>query len=893
MKKSFEHNNFSKNWYNIWEQNSAFEPNYKKNKTYCITLPPPNITGKLHMGHAFQCTLMDMLIRYYRMKNYSTLWKTGTDHAGIATQILIEQKIKNNADPLKTALNWKKKSIKNIQNQLKMLGCSLNWKTERFTLDKHFSYAVKKAFITLYQENLIYKCKKLVNWDPKLKTAISDLETIYKDENTKLYYIKYQKNNLTITIATSRPETIFADAAIAINPNDKRYKHLQNATINIPLINKTIPIIYDTNVDPTFGTGCLKITPAHDFKDFEINEKHNLPIINILTTDGKLNTNVPKKYQNLDINSARKLVVTDLTKLNLIEKIETYKNKIPRGDRSNEIIEPLITDQWYVKTQPLITPVYDAIKNNKLKITPHKWKKTFFNWINNIKDWCISRQIWWGHKIPIWYDEKNTLYAGYNEKYIRNFYNINKNIELKQDTDVLDTWFSSALWPFASLGWPNNTKEFKKFYPTTTLITGFDIIFFWAIRMLMFGIKFTKTLPFKEIYIHGLIRDQFGHKMSKTKGNVLDPADIINGITYKDLIIKRTSDLLNNKTKDLIIANTNKQFPEGIKSFGVDALRLTFCSLATDNISLNLDFEKIEKYKNFCNKLWNATNYIITHKQLQKNHKEQKKISLYDTWILHSWQKTKKNIQIDIKKRNFSHVSEEIYKFVWNDFCNWYIELTKILMNSRKYEKHTKRTLILIIKEILKILHPIAPYITEELWYKINNKNKQLITSTYPKTHKEKTNTIILTHLSRLKNICTSIRNIKIDSQNNTQKSINIYVKDLSNLKTIENIKTLLTKLTKTNKLYLNKLNKTHSMLKFSEKIILTIPPSKKTIKIESTYNTKEKLIKIKNQINSLIHTLNNDTFKEKATVAIIKNKEEKLKNLLDKYNAIIKTKPF
>lgn len=889
MKKTFEPINFSKNWYNVWEKINAIKPNYTKNKTYCITIPPPNITGKLHMGHAFQCTLMDILIRYYRMKNYSTLWKAGTDHAGIATQILIEQKVKNKDNYIKYALKWKKISAKSIKTQLKTLGCSLNWNTERFTLDNHFSYAVKEAFIRLYKENLIYKCKKLVNWDPKLKTAISDLETIYKEENINLYYIKYKQDNTSLTIATSRPETIFADAAIAINPKDKRYTYLKNKTINIPLINKTIPIIYDKTIDITFGTGCLKITPAHDFKDFEINKKYNLPIINILTKDGKLNENVPLKYQNLDIKTARILIVRDLSNLNLIEKIEIYKTKIPRGDRSNEIIEPLITEQWYVKTQPLIIPVYKAIKNNKLKIIPLKWKKIFFNWIKNIKDWCISRQIWWGHRIPIWYSKNNITYTGHNEKQIKKTYNLNIDTELQQDNNVLDTWFSSALWPFASLGWPNKTKEIKKFYPTSTLITGFDIIFFWAIRMLMFGIKFTNTLPFKEIYIHGLIRDNFGNKMSKTKGNVLDPLDIINGITYKNLIKKRTSDLLNDKLKNIIITNTQKHFPNGIQTFGVDALRLTLCSLATENISLKLDFEKIDKYKNFCNKLWNATNYIKIHKYTKKYNKEWEIISIYDEWILSIWQKTKKTIINYIKKRNFSHLNEELYKFIWNEYCNWYIEFTKIITKQNKYKNQTYKTLLLIFKEILKILHPLAPYITEELWYKINEKNTPLIISSYPRINYKYINNQTKTTINNLKNFCIIIRNIKTEPKNNSYKYINIYMKNISNLKLIENIKTILAKLTKINKIYISYLNKIQLTYKMSEKIIFVMNTNKKTIQntTQTITNTHIKVEKIKKKINNLINTLNNDTFKKKASDILIKFKEKKLKTLLEEYNKL------
>jgi len=885
MKKIYEHNQLNKNWYNIWEKNNTFSPDYKKNKTYCITIPPPNITGKLHMGHAFQCTLMDILIRYYRMNQYSTLWKMGTDHAGIATQILIEQKLKNskNKNFQKYSKKWKKKSIKNIKTQLKTQGCSVNWKTERFTLDKHFSYAVKIAFIKLYKEKLIYKNKSLVNWDPKLKTAISDLETIYKEENTKLYHIKYKisdTNNNYISIATTRPETIFADVAVAINPNDKRYNYLINKKLYIPIINKKIPIILDDNVDINFGTGCLKITPAHDFKDFEIGKKHKLPIINILTKDGNLNENVPFKYQNLNIKNARNLIENDLKKNNLIEKITTYKNKIPVGDRSNNIIEPFLTEQWYIKTKPLIIPVEQAIREKKIKIIPTKWEKVFFNWIDNIKDWCISRQIWWGHRIPIWYDKDKNTYVGENEKKIRNVYKIDNNIILKQETDVLDTWFSSALWPFASLGWPNDTKEFKKFYPTNTLITGFDIIFFWAIKMMMFGIKFTNILPFKEIYIHGLIRDNHGNKMSKTKGNVLDPSDIINGISYTDLIKKQTSHLINDKQKTQIIYNTTKQFPKGIESFGVDALRLTLTSLATDNASINLNLANIKKYKNFCNKIWNAGKFIKTN--IKYNNNANYKKLLPSLWIISIWQKIKKDIIFNINKRNFSQVNELIYKFTWNEFCDWYIEIIKIIIENEKYKKYTITYTINIFNEILKTLHPIAPYITEEIWHIINSNTKEnLITSKYPTINNNLTNKKSEKLIMLLKIITTNIRNIKfkIKDENINSIYISINIKTFKDLTRLEQIKSILLKLAKIKKIYIQKNDKNILNIKISKNIICFIHLQKNIY----TKKTNEKNIKkINDKINMLKKTLNNKNFINNASHEIINSKKNKLKELLN-----------
>lgn len=802
MKNIFEEKIISQNWYKNWENKKYFIPDYKKEKKYCITIPPPNITGSLHMGHAFQCTLMDILIRYHKMNNFCTLWKMGTDHAGIATQILIEQKIKDNKniDKKKYTEKWKKKSNIRIKKQLKRLGCSLNWETSRFTLDNHFSYAVKTAFINLYEEKLIYKTNKLVNWDVKLKTAISDLEVIHEELESELFYIKYKihNKNESITIATTRPETIFADVAIAINPNDKRYKKYKDCSAIIPIIEKKISIIEDENVDIKYGSGCLKITPGHDFNDFEIGKKHNLPIINILNQDGTTNNIVPKEYQNLTINEARKKIKKTLLDLNLIEKIEIIKNKIPKADRSNSVIEPLITEQWYIKTKPLAELVHKEIKNNKIKILPTKWKKIFFNWLDNIKDWCISRQIWWGHKIPIWYDNEKNEYTGYNEKHVIKKYKINSKTVLTQDKNVLDTWFSSALWPFASLGWPNNKIEYKNMYPTNTLVTGFDIIFFWAIKMMMFGLKLTKTMPFKEIYIHGLIRDNLGHKMSKTKGNVLDPLDIINGITKEQLIKKQTSNLMNENLTEKIKNYTQNQFPNGIEAFGTDALRLTFCSISTENISIKLDLEKVKTYKSFCTKLWNAA--IFIQSMPTKNIQSIKITQLYNKYIYIIWQKTKKDIKNYIKKRKFHLLIETIYNFFWSNFCSWHIECSKILLQNNKYKKETIKNNIIIFKELLKVLHPLAPYITEEIWKCFNEKNN-LIIEKYPKI-KHTFNHNILTYTEKIKKLCSKIRSLK--TQNN-KKILIINIKNINcnNLKLLEKNKNIIEKIIKLKKINL------------------------------------------------------------------------------------------
>lgn len=897
MKTKYDYKNLENKWYKCWDENKYFLPSPKYKKKYCITIPPPNVTGSLHMGHAFQCTLIDILIRFYRMNKYSTLWKIGTDHAGIATQILIEKLInKKNKKKnitrnylIKTALKWKKKYENNIITQLKTLGCSANWETKRFTMDNDFSNAVKKAFIDLYNENLIYKDKKIIHWDIKLKTAISDLEVKYIKEKVKLYYIKYkilEEKNEFIIIATTRPETIFGDTAIAVNKTDKRFFHLKNKFAINPITNEIIPIIFDDSIDISFGTGCVKISPGHDINDFEIGKKHNLKIKNIYTNNIKIKKSekIPEKYFNLLPYEAKKLIIKDLEQLHLIVKIDEYISNIPIGDRSNSIIEPIIKTQWFIKTKPLAQKVIKIIKEKKIKITPQKWEKIFFSWLYNIKDWCISRQIWWGHRIPVWYDSHNNIYVGNDENEIKKKYNL-ENIKIKQDEDVLDTWFSSALWPFASLGWPKKTDEFKKFYPTNTLITGFDIIFFWVIRMIMMGIKFTKNIPFKEIYIHGLIRDQDGTKMSKTKGNVIDPIDLIKGITYNDLIKKRTSNLIKNDDKEKIIIKTKKIFPKGISSYGVDALRLTFCSLATDNMAIKLDLKKIENYKNFCNKLWNASIFVDLITKNNKYNTNQDS-HICNKWIISIWEKNKKDIITAIKKRHFSLLIKILYEFIWNEFCNWYIEFSKELIKTNTNE--TKNTIKNILIDIIKCLHPITPYITEEIWEKINkNSTKHLIVENYPKYNKKLLNKKSEKTITFIKSIILSLRKIKseFNIEKETKLSIKIYniselkkniidkniilIKNMSKMKNIDFIFNSKNIILKDN--YIDKIE--------NIKIYININDNKKIS--EKLITIKNNIVFLEKNIKILEKLFNNKMFKKNAPKNIIKKNEQKLNHLI------------
>ncbi len=735
-------------WYKQWEENKIFSPS-KEGDPYCIMIPPPNVTGTLHMGHAFQVTLMDILCRYHRMLGYKTLWQAGTDHAGIATQMVVERKLTAQGISrtdlgrekfIDQVWDWKSQSGDIITKQLRRMGASLDWESERFTLDEGLSAAVNKVFIDLYEEGLIYKGKRLVNWDPVLQTALSDLEVISSEENGKLWEIKYpidgdQENFLKV--ATTRPETILGDTGVAINPNDDRYKSFIGKQAVVPITGKKVPIISDEYVDMEFGTGCLKITPAHDFNDYELAKKHGLEILNIFDNSARIKCDI-KEYNNLDRFEARKKILSDLEDLGQLINSSNHKMIIPRGDRSHSIIEPLMTDQWYVKIKPLADEAIKCVEQNEIEFVPKNWEKTYFEWMNNIQDWCISRQLWWGHRIPAWYDDENNIYVGKNEDDIRKKYDIKDEVILNQDEDVLDTWFSSSLWPFSTLGWPKETERVKTFYPTSVLITGFDIIFFWVARMIMMGKKFLEDVPFEKIYVHGLVKDSYGNKMSKSKGNIIDPIDLIDGISLNDLINKRASDLMQPEMSEKIIKNTKKEYPQGIDSYGTDALRFTFASLASNGRDINFNLKRVEGYRNFCNKLWNAARFV----KMQSDSFVKKDAYEYkdeDIWIRHKLGEIINDTKLNYKNYRFDYAAKNLYSFVWQDYCSWYIEIAKSKINQDNISEIEKNSIIFnlrdILKNILLLLHPIMPFITEEIYRDIFEDKKFIQDNSYPEAN--------------------------------------------------------------------------------------------------------------------------------------------------------------
>ena len=728
MEKTYAPHELERRIYERWESHGWFAPS-GRGSPYSIVIPPPNVTGTLHMGHAFQHTLMDALTRYHRMRGDDTLWQPGTDHAGIATQMVVERQLNaegkkrtdlTRAEFVERVWEWKAQSGGTIADQMRRLGDSVDWAADRFTMDEQLSRAVTEAFVRLHDEGLIYRGKRLVNWDPVLLTALSDLEVQSEEEDGHLWHLSYplEDGSGHVIVATTRPETMLGDTAVAVNPEDERYQRLIGKKLRLPLTDRLIPVIADAYVDPAFGSGCVKITPAHDFNDYEIGLRHGLPQINIFTPRAALNDNVPERFRGLDRFDARKKVIAELTEAGLLARTDKHKLMVPRGDRSGAVLEPYLTDQWYVKIAPLAEPAIRAVEQGRTRFVPENWSKTYFEWMRNIKDWCVSRQLWWGHRIPAWYDEKGNVYVGRDEAEVRNKHGLSATTALRQDEDVLDTWFSSGLWPFSTQGWPERTPRLEKYYPTSVLVTGFDIIFFWVARMMMMGLRFMGDVPFRDVYITGLILDENGDKMSKSKGNVIDPLDIIDGIDLESLVAKRTSGMMQPQLASKVEKFTRKQFPEGIAAHGTDALRFTFAALASPSRELRFDLARVSGYRNFCNKLWNAARFVDMSSGAAAT--DAGELSVADRWIRSRFGRMVSAVETAFAEYRFDYAATALYEFTWYEFCDWYLELTKPVLQSDSApdaaKRGTRRTLVEILEALQRALHPLMPFISEEIW---------------------------------------------------------------------------------------------------------------------------------------------------------------------------------
>ncbi len=931
MDKTYNPQSIEIHWYQTWEKNNYFAPR-GDGPGYCIMLPPPNVTGSLHMGHAFQHTLMDILIRYHRMKGFRTLWQCGTDHAGIATQMVVERQLELEGKMrhqlgrekfIDKVWEWKYISGNTITQQLRRLGTSMDWSRERFTMDPVLSHAVTEVFVRLYEEGLIYRGTRLVNWDPVLKTAISDLEVVSQEESGHLWYIRYPlaDDSGYLVVATTRPETMLGDTAVAVNPADERYMHFIGRKVRLPLAERDIPIIADDYVDPEFGTGCLKITPGHDTNDFTVGQRHKLPFVNIFTPDAKIKSSslddfawghrapgkhgtladgdglsgsdtvnlIPKQYHGLDRFEARKRIVADLEAASLLEKTEPYKLMVPRGDRTGAIIEPYLTDQWYVKVAPLAEAAINAVEKGRVRFIPENWAKTYFEWMRNIQDWCISRQLWWGHQIPVWYDENGKPFVGRSEKEIREKNKLGSEIILVQDPDVLDTWFSSALWPFTTLDWPKQTAELKIFYPTNVLVTGFDIIFFWVARMIMMGLKFTGDVPFREVYIHGLIRDAEGQKMSKSKGNILDPLDLIDGIDLASLIAKRTTDLMRPQDARRIEKATRKHFPDGIAAYGTDSLRFTFASLATQGRDIRFDVGRIEGNRNFCNKLWNAARYVLMKIEERKPDTKNTAIELglAERWIQTRLSQTIEQVTEGIHTYRFDLASQAIYEFTWNEYCDWYLELSKTTLNNpdtpEAVRQGTLQTLISVLEILLRLMHPFIPFITEELWQRIapilHKKADTIMLQPYPTAAELERDDNSLKEIDWIKDFILGIRRIRAERDIAPGRSLAVKVKGGR-----KEEKAWLRK----NSHYLQTLGKIESItpikkepgdavMALAGKMTLLVPLADLIDPTAELERLEKELDRLKNDEERIRKKLDNKDFIDRAPEAVVQRERERL----------------
>ena len=906
-KKPYDPSEIEQKLYQEWESSGLFEPG-EDSDSYSLAIPPPNVTGTLHMGHGFQNAIMDCLIRYHRMSGKNTLWQVGTDHAGIATEMVVERRLNAEGKSKesigreafeKEVWDWKKYSGNKITSQLRRLGSSLDWSSERFTLDDEYQHAVQSAFIQLFEDGLIYQGKRLVNWDPVLETSLSDLEVVNKDLTIKIWEIKYQleDSDQFVTVATTRPETLLGDMALAVNPDDKRFSHLIGKNAEIPLCNRLIPIVADDYVDPEFGTGVVKITPGHDFNDYELGKRHGLHLvdetqcgigtekefdpISILSKAVKIIGIAPEKFHGMDRFDARTEILNDLKKNDYLIKESEYESTLPYGDRSDQILEPLLTDQWYVDAKTLAKPAIEAVKSKEITFVPANWEKTYFQWMDNIQDWCISRQLWWGHRIPIWYDENGQAFAGHSEDDVRA-----KNTltgPLTQEEDVLDTWFSSSLWTFATLGWPEKNSKLELFHPTTALVTGFDIIFFWVARMIMMTKYFMKEVPFKEVYITGLIKDENGQKMSKSKGNILDPIDLIDGVSLEELLEKRTEGMMQPQLKEKIIKQTKKQFPDGIDSYGTDALRYTYYSLASPGRDINFDIGRIKGYRNFCNKIWNAFRFI---EMQAANHDYQNTESRSDAlseWMAQKIFQSSVSCKAHIETYRFDLAAAEIYELVWSNFCDWYIELSKVAIQKSEDPAVTADLIGNLFKNfesILKLIHPFMPFISEELFSKINSikgldESQFLVEIGFDKLEASNDSEV-----DEIINIISEIRVIRGENLNIKDETLHLVLSgDISPaLKiVITQFEQVICKIAKLDAIELNNNEYEESIEKTMVGYKIIIPLTGLIDPQEELARLQKDLSGIENDIKIIGSKLENEQFISKAPEAVIQKEKEKI----------------